>query len=68
LKCLLVHIAEDSLNYFPSMARANNAPVTSPEMAWEALRKLYPEYDQKEFNYKNTNWSRSIHSLLNSIF
>ncbi len=49
LQCLLVDVVEDSINYFPSMSRTNDSPITSPKMAWEALRKLYPEYGQKEF-------------------
>ncbi len=49
LQCMLVDVVEDSINYFPSMTRTNNKPVISPKMAWEALRKLYPQYAQEEF-------------------
>lgn len=48
-QCFMLDVVLDSLNYFPSMSRKNDSIVTSPEMAWNALRKLYPEYTQDKF-------------------
>ena len=50
LRCMLVDVVEDGINYFPSLAMKTKKPVNSPEKAWEELKELYPQYEAKEFN------------------
>lgn len=49
-RCLLVDVVQDSINYFPRMTRNCDSPVSTPEEAWEELRKLYPGYQDNQLH------------------
>lgn len=48
-RCILVDVVSDTLNYMPSMTRIAENPINTPQMAWTALHKLYPEHSREEF-------------------
>lgn len=45
LQCLGLDVIKDSTSYFPEFAQNYGTPVTSPEIAWEALQELYPNVE-----------------------
>ena len=49
MRCIVIDVVMDGLNYFPSMTKKTDTPINSPEEAYNALRKLYPEYSDDQF-------------------
>lgn len=47
---MIIDVVLDSLNYFPQKTRKSDLSITSPDLAWKELRRLYPEFEDKEFN------------------
>jgi hypothetical protein len=50
LQCLLIDVVNDGINYSPLKTRKTAKAITSPEMAWEELIRLYPEFEKNEIN------------------
>lgn len=50
LRCLLIDVVSDRINYFPSMTRKTDSAVTSHKAAWQELKELYPNYTPDQFS------------------
>ena len=49
LRCMLIDVVKDGINYSSMEARKSNIVVDSPEKAWKQLRKLYPDYKKDDY-------------------